>query len=190
MNGCVNDWLGSDGPRGAAAARGDVEDGCVDISAVDTSGAFDTSGALSMPLASGRGQGGFALPAVLAFLVMGTILTMAVLSFSSTALGVDRDISNRNSELAAERDAIEYALASTRYDAAKGVGGTSQTYSVAGVEVTCTGVSGSGVEAGGGRTDRTVECATRSIRTTVRFFDRSGAKVGVMTETLSWKVTG
>lgn len=136
------------------------------------------------------GQGGFALPAVLAFLVMGTIITVAVLSYSSTAMGVGRDIKDRNVRLAGERDAIEYALAATRYDLDKGVGGSKDSYTVAGAEAVCVGQSDSGVAVNGGRTDRTVDCSTRSISTTVRFFDRSGTKAGVMVETLAWKVAG
>lgn len=157
-----------------------------------TDSVSSTSPALSLPPAlprvRQRGQAGFALPAVLAFLVMGTIITVAALSFALTALGVGRDVTVKNSELSAERSALDYAFTATRYDLNRGVEGSKDSYTVAGVTVRCSGQPGSGTTVGAGRTDRTVECATPTIRATVRFFDRSGTKAGVMVETLSWRV--
>ena len=65
-------------------------------------------------------RGGLALPTVLAILVMGTIITVAVLSYSSTAMGVGHDIKNRNVRWQARtrrdrRRARRYSLLATRY---------------------------------------------------------------------------
>lgn len=135
-------------------------------------------------------QEGFALPVVLAFIAVGTIITVAVLAFATTSMKVGRATTDRNDRISAERDALEYTLAVVRDDLSKGREGQTETRTVAGETATCTGQPGSGVISGAGRTDRVVECTTSSITTTVRFFDRSGDGPGVIEETLTWDVKG
>lgn len=139
---------------------------------------------------SRRNQSGFALPMVLAFVVVGTLITAAVLAYASTSFRIDTVYSDHNARISAERDALTYVLTTIRTDPTKGVQGNTTSATVAGVTATCAGDTGSGVAQGAGRTDRVVNCSTPSITTQVRFFDRSGDKPGVIEETLRWDVTG
>jgi len=132
-----------------------------------------------------RGQGGAALSAVLAVLVLGITLTMAALAFASTGFSAGNAYERRAASMARERDALAFLVQSIRPDLAKGVEGDTQTVTVAGMTATCVGESGSGQASGAGRTDRVIACSTPSIRARYRIFDRSGDKPGITVEALS-----
>lgn len=144
-------------------------------------------------------QRGIALPMVLAFIVVTTFITVAVLAYATTSMQLGKTIVDRNDQIAAERDALEYTLQVVRTDLNGGsVSGTSTiTRTVAGISAICSAAPDSGVTATTiiasgpiitGRTDRLVTCTTPSITTEVRFFDRGGSRAGVIEEILRWDV--
>ena len=132
-----------------------------------------------------RRQAGIALPMVLVFLLVGTVLSVAVLAFARTSFMAGSVYEDRAVRLSKERDALDSLIQTMRTDLAHGVAGDTRTVTVAGITATCTGQPGSGVTSGAGRTDREVRCSTPSIRATYRIFDRSGDRPGIIVETLS-----
>ena len=127
---------------------------------------------------------------VLAFVLAGSIITVAVLLFAQTSFNVGSEHLRHNRSIARERDALEYLIATIRTDLAKGVQGDTRTATVAGVTATCVGQTGSGQTSGAGRTDREIVCTTPSITARYRIFDRSGAQPGIIVETLSYRTKG
>ncbi len=139
-----------------------------------------------------RGSGGFALPVVLGFIIIGTLITVAVLSYATTTMKVGVSASERSAKITAETNALDYLLAIIRPNMAMGFEGDTQSRTVAGVTATCIGQTGSGVFPSGsfGRTDRVIVCTTPSINSKIRYFDRGGSKAGVIEEILRWDVKG
>lgn len=121
---------------------------------------------------------------VMVFMLIGTAITLAVMGFAQTSMRADQKVTRHNRDLATERDALEYVMAVVRDDLSLGTAGKTETVTVAGVTASCVGLASSGVPSGAGRTDRLVDCATDSLSVRVRFFDRSGARAGVIEEIL------
>ena len=139
-----------------------------------------------------RGQAGLVLTLVLGFTLVGTLLSLAILSFAFTGARAVPAYQGRIDEVQTNSDAMNFAIQAIRTDMTKGLDGASSSYTYGPVTVTCVGDPGSGAVVGEGRTDRTVSCATAAddLKAQVRFFDRSGSKAGVLAEVLSWVQTG
>ncbi|MEI2637746.1 MAG: hypothetical protein V9F03_01920 [Microthrixaceae bacterium] len=131
-----------------------------------------------------RNQSGFLLPVVMLFMLLGTAIALGVLSYATTSLRSGQDVIDHNRSEAAQRDALEYVMAIVRDDMSKGVAGQRESATVAGVTATCVGAAGSGQASGTGRADRVVDCSAGATTITVRFFDRGGARAGVVEEVL------
>lgn len=127
---------------------------------------------------------------VLAFIVAGTILTLAALAYARTSLRAGMAYEEHNTEFSRERDVLTYLVQSIRVDRSKGVEGDTRSATVAAMSASCTGETGSGQQSGAGRTDRVITCSTPSIDARYRIFDRSGDQTGIIVETLSSTTTG
>lgn len=143
-----------------------------------------SSDPIRVPVSRGRDQGGFALPMVMAFMLLATAVALSALSYARSSMEAGNEAVAVNRQRSVERDALEYVLAVVRDDMSKGVAGQTEAATVAGVRAECVGQPGSGQTSGTGRTDRTVKCTTPSMTLLVRFFDRGGARAGVVEEVL------
>jgi hypothetical protein len=140
----------------------------------------------------GRGQAGLVLTLVLAFTLVGTLLSLAILTFGFTGTRAVPAYQGRIDEMQMNSDAMNLAIQLIRTDMTKGLDGASSTYTYGPVSVTCLGDPGSGAAIAGGQADRTVSCATTAneLEAQVRFLDRGGSKAGVLAEVLSWTQAG
>jgi len=136
-----------------------------------------------------RGQSGVALTFVLILIAVGITITLAALAFAMTSMRAGTAYVRRDVARSQERDALDYLVQLIRPDLTKGVQGSTQTATVAGVTATCAGESGSGQASGMGQKDRTITCTTPSITARYRIFDRSGDRPGIIVETLSETVS-
>lgn len=146
-------------------------------------------------VSAGRGrvtgsQRGASLLLVLVFVVVGAMLTVAVLAFARTSFLTGTAYQERDLERSRDRDALEYLVQSIRPNLSQGIQGDTRTATVAGVTATCTGETGSGQTSGAGRTDRVITCSTPLINARYRIFDRSGDRPGIIVETLSFTTLG
>ncbi len=131
---------------------------------------------------------GLVLLLVLAILLMTSLMLTVLVSYLSAGLHAGTAYQGRIDKVQRNADAVTFAVNAIRNNATLGRAGTTSSWIYNGVTVTCTGDAGSGVASGLGRTDRTVTCSTPVIRSQVRYFDRGGSGVGIVTEQLSWTV--
>lgn len=133
-------------------------------------------------------EAGATLMLVLGVLSLASLLLTALLAFVTAYVHDGAAFQSRVDRVQKHRDAVDYAFNAIRNDNTVGREGTSSTWTMNGVTVTCTGASGSGVVQNSGRTDRTVTCTTPEISAQMRYFDRGGSGSGVLSELLWFKL--